>query len=476
MTAALLALALQDAAALLERLADDDVEVRASAEAEILRRPAGELFPLLAAAEGRPETEIRVLADRLRVVPAWAPLLEGTIRDARERVAAIADLSHPRRAAALEETTAALARLDRDAASALLVALLADPGDGTRRFALASLRRWPARDTAPLVAYLHDGRTAGLAAEALLAADDPSIVPAAVEIFCAEGPGLLGAARILEQFGAGDAAERVAAVLPERVGLLAWGIRILRATGPAAADALVALAPQVSEPRRLEIAEALAEIGGRDRTALVLTLAEHASPEDRERLRWLCGDPAWALEALAARRDAPSLDDLAEVGGPDLAPAVRKALREKPTPALRALLGAVGGPEDAPLLARDAVALDRLQAAAVPLPDLGPRLATLGPGEARRLLTVRDYLQRLNGLRAVAARKDRTALPWLLRLIDDPSVVFGSDLEPTPYRIWHYAMAALEAVTGVRTRGETAQEQRRFWRDWIRTHEASKEK
>jgi hypothetical protein len=110
------------------------------------------------------------------------------------------------------------------------------------------------------------------------------VVPKAVGLFVEEGGGMLGAARILEAFGAGQEPERILKAVRERAGLLVWGIRILRATGPAAEPQLLALAPEVSHPRRREIAEALAEIGSERSLPLLREIAAELPDEERARL------------------------------------------------------------------------------------------------------------------------------------------------------------------------------------------------
>ncbi|HEX7900325.1 MAG TPA: hypothetical protein VF950_21335 [Planctomycetota bacterium] len=277
-------LPLQDLDALAERLSAEDVEIRVRAEKAVLELPGRLLPPVLEALRRRPEPEARFLEERIRVHATWVAILPGTVRELREFSDLIGGPGQPAREAAIARVLEALARLPAGEAGKLLLPLLADPAEGARHFALAALRRHPPADPAPLIGYLDDARTSGLAAEVLVAMGARVAVPRAVELFVAEGGGLLGAARVLEAFGAGDQSERIAKAIREKAGLLVWGIRILRATGPAAEAPLIALAPEVSYPRRLEIAEALAEFGSERSLPLLREISADLPADERARL------------------------------------------------------------------------------------------------------------------------------------------------------------------------------------------------
>ena len=281
---ALLALLTQDLDTLAARLAAEDVETRVVAEKEILGLP-GHLLPAALEALGRrPEPEARALEDRIRVNASWIRILPGTIREVRARVDAIA--GPPTEEGAAASTLALLSLKGRPPgqAAALLVPLLGAPEERTRIFAMRALRAHPPAGPAPLLPFLQDVRTSGLAAEVLVVMGARSAVPMAVDLFVEEGGGMLGAARILEAFGAGDQAERVAKAVREKAGLLVWGIRILRATGPSAEPQLLALAPEVSQPRRFEIAEALAEIGSERSLPFLREISADLPDDERARL------------------------------------------------------------------------------------------------------------------------------------------------------------------------------------------------
>lgn len=281
MAAVLLALLVQDLDALAARLAAEDVEARARAEREILDLPAARLPDVMAALGRRPEPEARALEDRIRMHPAWTRLLAGSLREVRAGAAA---LEGPRSDAHAAAATAAVRALPREEAAGLLLSLLAEPAEPVRVFAMRGLRIHPPADPAPLLPFLRDVRSSGLAAEVLVAMGARGTVPLAVDLFVEEGGGMLGAARILEAFGAGAQADRIARAMREKAGLLVWGIRILRATGPAAEPHLLALAPEVSHPRRREIAEALAEIGTARSLPFLRETAAELPAEERDAL------------------------------------------------------------------------------------------------------------------------------------------------------------------------------------------------
>lgn len=280
----LLALLAQDLDALAERLGAEDVELRGQAEKAVLELPGRLLGPVLEALARRPEPEARALEARVRVNPAWAVLLPGTLRELRELWDVVCRPGDPGRERAVTRALDALARRPPAEAAALLLPLLGEPAEGARHFALSALRRFPPADPAPLLGFLRDVRTSGLAAEVLVAMGARSAVPLAVELFVEEGGGLLGAARILEAFGAGERAGRIAKAMSEKAGLLVWGIRILRATGPSAEPHLIALAPEVSYPRRREIAEALADIGSERCLPVLREIAAELPEEERDAL------------------------------------------------------------------------------------------------------------------------------------------------------------------------------------------------
>ena len=279
-----LALLPQDLDTLAARLAAEDVELRVEAEKAILDLPGRLLGPALAALGRRAEPEARALEDRIRVHPSWIRILPGSLRDVRARVDAIGGPQTEERRKACIVTNKALLELPPGEAAALLVPLLAEPADRARIFVMMALRRHPPADPAPLLAFMKDVRTSGLAAEVLVAMGARSAVPLAVDLFVEEGGGMLGAARILEAFGAPGQSERIARAIREKAGLLVWGIRILRATGPEAEATLLALAPDVSYPRRREIADALAEIGGERSLPLLREIAADLPEDERARL------------------------------------------------------------------------------------------------------------------------------------------------------------------------------------------------
>ncbi len=283
MIAALLAFALQDLDALAGRLAAEDVETRVDAERAILDLPGHRLPAALEALARRPEPEARALEERIRVHRSWIPIFPGTIRELRDLADAMGRPGTPERARSVLRALEALERLPAGEAARLLVPLLGESAEAARHFALSALRRFPPADPASLLDPLRDIRTSGLAAEVLVAMGARSAVPLAVDLFVEEGGGTLGAARILEAFGAGEGAPRIARALREKAGLLVWGIRILRA-GPDAEPLLIALAPDVSHPRRREIAEALAEIGGERSLPLLREIAADLPPDERDAL------------------------------------------------------------------------------------------------------------------------------------------------------------------------------------------------
>ena len=457
MIAALLVLGLQDVDVLVGRLTAEDVEVRGRAERELLDLPA-KLLPRILESLGRlPEPEARSLEDRIRVAPAWIALYPGSVRAVRSRAEVVEQVGHPDREKAVAGLLEVLRGFPPGEAPKLLLPLLADPAEGTRLFALAALRRFPPSDPAPLLAYLPDVRTSGLAAEVLVAMGAESVVPRAVDLFVEEGGGTLGAARILEAFGAGAHAERIARAVREKAGLLVWGIRILRATGPAAEPQLLALAPDVSYPRRREIVEALSLVGGKASARLVGDVAFELPPEERLELIWKFGDRDLASAVLLRNIRAADLDRLAYA---PIATSVRaRVVEQGATPALLNLLGAVGGPDDIPLLRKLGAteALDRIGLPPRPLPALDLRGAKAVP--RGRVAITFDLVERLEAVPGLAARADADAVATLRRLADDPTLL------PDGSRIWHWAMAGLEKATGVKTEGTSTSAQRAFWRN-----------
>lgn len=457
MIAAVFALALQDVEALVGRLAAEDVEVRVRAERDVLELPAAMLPRVLDALRRLAEPEARSLEDRIRVAPAWIALCPGSIREARAKADVVGLPGHPGRAAALGELFKVLRALPPGAAAKHLLPLLAEPAEGSRLFALTALRVFPPDDPAPLLAYLPDVRTSGLAAEVLIAMAADGVVPLAVDLFVSEGGGMLGAARLLEAFGAPGRSDRIARAMREKAGLLVWGIRILRATGPEAEPTLLSLAPDVSYPRRREIAEALAVVGGPASAALIRDVAADLPPEEQLDLFWKFGDREAAVALLLKLARAGDLDRLAYA---PLAPTLRARIADfgRPGPAFLNLLGAVGGPEDLPLLEKlgASEAVDRLGIPPRPLPVLDLRGAPRVPRGRAALAFELDA--RRQAIRGLAARGDADALATLRRLVDDPAPL------PDGTRIWHAAMAGLEKATGVKTEGTSTAAQRAFWR------------
>lgn len=462
MIAALLALALQDLEALAASLAAEDVEARVEAERAVLDLP-GRLLPKVLEALGRrPEPEARALEDRIRVSPAWIGILPGSIREVRALADAVGQPGRPERNLAVARIDGALAALPAGEAPALLLELLEDPSEGARLFALGALRLFPPADPVPLLRHLRDVRSSGLAAEVLVSMRAESAVPLAVDLFVEEGGGMLGAARILEAFGAGSQADRIARAMREKAGLLVWGIRILRATGPAAEPPLLALAPEVSYPRRREIAEALSVIGGARSAPLVRDVAAELAPDEELDLLWKLGDRDAAVALLLKNARAEDLDRLAFA---PLAPTIRSRIADfgLPTTALLNLLGAVGGPEDLPLLEKHGAkeAVDRIGVPPRPLPAIDVRNAPRAP-RGRVALAHVDVQGRREWIRGLAARGDADAVATLKRLLDDPARL------PDGSRIWHWAMAALEKATGAKTEGASTSAQREFWRNRAR--------
>lgn len=452
----LLALALQ--AELLEGLADDRIDARARSEAALWALPASALPRVLELAAARPEQEVRAVAERMRVARAWSELLPGTIRELREEVRRVEE----GRADAVARALDRMGGLPPGRAAALALELLTEPALPVRHFALHALTRHPAPDAAPIVPFLKDPATSSHAAEALVAMNATSVVPLAVELFCREGGSTLAAARVLEAFGAGDAAPRIAAAVKERIGLVVWGVRILRATGPSAEAELIDLAPQVSAPRQLEIAEALARIGGPRSLPVLREILRDRPAVERDPLLWAAGDRAWARERFEAIRKDPTIENLAMLGmitelcAADVAAEARDWARATKSPAALALLGAAGGPEDLPGLDREGA--DRVGSPPRPLPELreDSRLST--PQLLEQLRTWDPRLRR-GAVEALAVRGARDAVGPLLRLLDDPSPCDASGR-----RVWHYAMSALETLSGRRTEGASTAEQRGFWR------------
>ncbi len=355
---------------LVRRLADDDVEVRAQAARRIHALPARLLPELESEARKRPEAEVEAVVARLRIPAAWTRILRGTMGEARRAFDRISSPGHPEREAAIRKAVADLETLPPADAPEALEGLLALDDEETRRFALRCMARVPPRDPALLAPFLRDARTTGLAAEILVRMNDRSLVPLAVDLFCDEGPGTLGAARLLEHFGAGERWPRVAAALRAHVGLLTWGIRILARSGEAAEAPLLELMASASPHRKIEIAAALAEVGGRKSLPAAREALRAARPDERDRLHWLLRDPEWAVERLALAksdfrhaRDWP-LDRLAQAGGPALrGPLLRWLMEDGLDPAIEAellaLLGGVGEPADAEFLLRRLDAEDR---------------------------------------------------------------------------------------------------------------------
>jgi HEAT repeat protein len=477
----LLCLALQadsDVGALVRALADDRIDARAAAEARLWELPARLLPRVLQEAAAHDEHEIRAVAGRMRVAPAWSAFLPGSIREARGLVARIEEGGHPDRAKAAARALALLVELPPERARDLAAALLSDPSPHARLFALEALRRFPPSDPAPLIPFLKDPPTSSLAAEVLVAMDASSVVPLAVDLFCEEGGATLAAARVLEAFGAGEQAPRIAAAVQERIGLIVWGIRILRATGPSAEPLLIDLAPQVSAPRQLEIAEALSRMGTARSLPLLRDLLRERPEVERDPLLWAAGDREWALRSFEEIRRKPDLENLArlrglaEFVGPSEAGGLRDWVRDERELRVRAeaviLLGAAGWTEDLPLLRtlaerpelREAAeeAIDRVGSPPRPLPKLRDesKLPTIRLLEGLRVF---DGGVRRNAVGALAVRKSADAIPVLVRLVNDPSKADADGL-----RVWHYAMAALERLTGTRTEGASTAEQRAFWR------------
>jgi hypothetical protein len=84
----------------------------------------------------------------------------------------------------------------------------------------------------------------------------------------------------------------------------------------------------------------------------------------------------------------------------------------------------------------------------------------------RRLLRTGSPPVRAEAARALADLKDESAIPGLVRLVDDPADGrVGGGAGPI-VRVWHAAMEALEKLTGETSKGEAVADRRAFWRAW----------
>ena len=101
---------------------------------------------------------------------------------------------------------------------------------------------------------------------------------------------------------------------------------------------------------------------------------------------------------------------------------------------------------------------------------LGKIKAKDATGFLRRFLRSRDSSSRAAAAFSLSQLGDRESIPYLVRLVDDPAII-RLDRSIAHYdrplqRVWHSAMAALETLTGVKSKGKSVADRREFWRKW----------
>ena len=89
---------------------------------------------------------------------------------------------------------------------------------------------------------------------------------------------------------------------------------------------------------------------------------------------------------------------------------------------------------------------------------------------ARRFLRSTVARDRAAAATTLAMLGDRKAVPYLIRLVDDPFQIQpvhyqSRDTKPVR-RVWHAAMDALETLTNVKPEGVSIADRREFWRSW----------
>jgi len=412
---------------LVRKLGDDDFQTREAAEKELLALPA-RLAPEIAALGAKSDDlEVKTRVARVALAEPWPKLLACSIGEARQGVHRLTNGPASERTPWIGRMVAALEGQNAAAVVPALEGMLASPDVGAKEFALAGLARFPTRDPARLLPFFDQEDLRWRASEALIAANDSSVVPKVVEIFVKGGAAAHPAARVLEHFGPGDAIDRVASVVREKEDLSGVGIRILVRAGARAEEALAALLAQ--KPKYgAELVRALEELGGEGSLpALRAWFKEHPKARDRDRVLYTFRDREWAREKLAEARKQDEelsdlvLDEIAAAGGPALRDDVLGWLR---MPGLKIgaqlhllpLLGAVGRTEDGAFLV-EKLKERRLRNAA------GEALGRLAdPSHARALMEA--YKKSDSGVdlqRAVAALPADALEEDLLEILSDPA-------------------------------------------------------
>ena len=118
----------------------------------------------------------------------------------------------------------------------------------------------------------------------------------------------------------------------------------------------------------------------------------------------------------------------------------------------------------------DAVAVESIAA-------LGRLRAKAAIPELRLQLRSASPAKRAAAIRALADLDDRASIGAIASLLDDPAVSATRhdryedwNLHPPAPRVSRVAVEALERLTGTKTEGAAAVDQRRFWKDWNETH------
>ncbi len=395
---------------LLERLDSDTFAVRNAAQAELELLPVRWMPRIAALAEERQSEEVRFRLTLLGVSPAWSKLLRGSIRDARQTLRMLDQSGGNREVARLRVVADAL-ELTPQEAGAAFAGFLDAKSPALQDLGLAGLAVLPGPASARAADFLGIPERASLAADVLLAAGDPRVVPKVLEQFRAGAS--LHAARVLEHLDPAAAVDDALA-LARKAGVPSRpALQLLGQAGRG--DLLAELLEEATPSSRDEIARAVARAAAPGAVAaLRASFGKSDRPGLRNELLRSLRDPAWAVEAvLDALQDPGTLNEhelnvAAAAAGPELRgllrrelakPGLKVSVRRKLLP----VLAVAGTAEDGallvaaladPRLARAAAeGLDRLgdPAAAAPLLGawkrseselpLGPVLAA-PPGDA----------------------------------------------------------------------------------------------
>jgi len=203
-----------------------------------------------------------------------------------------------------------LACIPPDEAKAILDQLSKDPDPAAQDFAETAKRLMYTRSTESFGGLLGSPVSCERAADLVIMNGETSAIPQAVDLFCrGEEPESRASARVLEAFGAGEFADRIAGVLKRKNRYFAQAVRILGRTGGVKAEKALRDALDEAEPGgpgSLEIVRQLYALGVSASDPVIrrhLAARTHPSPDkiDPNSL-WSVDYAKWTLAEL--RQDA----------------------------------------------------------------------------------------------------------------------------------------------------------------------------